>query len=231
MSDLDLRAKPSSITCFSLSDRTLYLSSKGTVAIPPDRARLLVNICSQKKTTDDVIKSVTKRLDYVTGILKAFGIRENDVNITRSLLFDEHYIMNAEVDAVFHNLENCQTVAIQFTQKLGKCVSVSPPEFFHSSQAFEKGKRKATLEAIKNCYDKATELTKIFGVTVAKPLEISEEHNKLLLDNIKSSDVKRETNINDSLAHKLKLLTYISESKVSVKFEIKGEYKQAIFLS
>lgn len=231
LSELDEQANSNPITCFSLTDRTIHLSGRGTIIIPPDRARLVVSISSQKTTTDDVIKSVTKRLDYIVGTMKAFGVRENDMNITRSLTQDKQYLMKAEVDAVFHSLENCQTVAIQFIQKLGKCVAVSNPQFFHSSQAFEKGKRKATLEAIKNCYERAVELANIFGVTIAKPLIISEEYNKLILQDLNSSDRNGVTSPSVSLRYQLKKLTYTSESKVNVKFQVEGEYKQAVFLS
>ncbi|XP_013779025.1 interleukin-1 receptor-associated kinase 1-binding protein 1 homolog [Limulus polyphemus] len=208
-------------TCLSLQNNIIQVCGVGEVEIPPDRGLLRVTVTSTKSTSEEAVNSVERRFEYVLHTLRTHGAEEEKNTVTRHLIRQspDNYIMQADVEASFRRIEDCQTAAVKLVQKLDSTVHVGKPEFYHSSPAREAARKKAFSEAVCNAQEKVSDLASVFAVKTGEPLLILEEYSEVHPCR-ETRQLRESSETIIPLRRSLQEETYFAKSKILVKFEI-----------
>ncbi|KAM6465571.1 interleukin-1 receptor-associated kinase 1-binding protein 1 isoform 2-T2 [Liasis olivaceus] len=206
--------------------REVHVSGNAELSARPDRAKVTVYLRSRKGEAGAARSSVTRRLDYIAQTARQRGgISENDVTVTKNFSrIDNAYKMEAEVCIIFTDFGKMQDTCNHLVEKLDSSVTISPPHFYHTTEAVDTLRRQVCVSAVRSAWQKAQEVCQLFGHFLGKPLLIKEEEVKEWEGHLEDHTANSSDLL--SFQQKLQSATIYISSRVFAIFEIKGEKKR-----
>nr|XP_033793432.1 interleukin-1 receptor-associated kinase 1-binding protein 1 [Geotrypetes seraphini] len=203
-------------TAAAAASREVHVIGHAELSAAPDRARVSIQVNSQKDVAGEAKSSVCRRLDYIVQSVRRQGITEEFMTVTKTFTRIENaYHMEAEVSIIFSDFGKMQNLCNLLVEKLGSSILLSPHQFYHTQEALEKLRRQVCLTAVGNARGKAQEVCRMLGQVLGKPLLIREEKLKEWACQTESLTIQQ----------KIKSGTVFVSSKVFVTFEIKAKEK------
>ncbi|XP_030051488.1 interleukin-1 receptor-associated kinase 1-binding protein 1 [Microcaecilia unicolor] len=198
------------------ASREVHVSGRAELSAAPDRARVSIQVSSQKDVAGEAKSSVVRRLEYIVQNVRQQGLKDEDMTVMKTFTRIENaYHMEAEVCITFSDFGKMQNLCNLLVEKLDSSVVFSPIQFFHSEEALEKLRRQVCLAAVGNARRKAQDVCRLVGHALGKPLLIREEE-------LREWECQPESLTNQQ---KIKNATVFASSKVFVTFEIKAKEK------
>ncbi|XP_075454086.1 interleukin-1 receptor-associated kinase 1-binding protein 1 [Ascaphus truei] len=200
--------------------RGVQVTGAAQLSAAPDRARVRVQVTSNKGTAAEAKDSVQRRLEYIAQSLRQSGVRDENRTITKELQRTSNvYHMEAEVCVIFNDFEKMQSVSNTLVEKLNSSISICSPQFYHTPECVEKLRREVCLSAVSNARQKAQDVCLLVGQSLGRPLMIKEEEMR------EWEDQGENNSGSPTIQQKIKSCTLHAASKVFATFEIKGKVR------
>ncbi|XP_060712685.1 interleukin-1 receptor-associated kinase 1-binding protein 1 homolog [Hemiscyllium ocellatum] len=205
------------------AEREVQVSATAEVSAPPNRARICMLVASRKEAAAAAKSSVTRRLEYIVQSVRAHGVREDAIIVTKDFRRIENaYQMEAEVSVIFSDFGKMESCCNLLVEKLDRSVVVGSPQFYHTTEAVENIRRQACLQAVANSRRKAFEVCRLLGQTLGRPLIVREEEIKETegsTSEAQAPDSTRPLTIQQQISNASVTVC----SKVYVTFELKSK--------
>ena len=163
----------------------ISVSGEGKVTVTPDVANIQLGIQTQGKTVADAQSQATKAMNDVMAALKANGVADKDIqtqyyNIQQITNWDNNnqqqiitgYLVSNVVNVKVRDVTKAGSVIDAVTAAGGDFTRVNSIQFSLNDPtlSIDKAREKAMADA----NDTATQLAKLAGVKLGKPISISE---------------------------------------------------------
>ncbi|XP_029903779.1 interleukin-1 receptor-associated kinase 1-binding protein 1 homolog [Myripristis murdjan] len=159
--------------------RELQVTGVAEVWCPADRVTVRISVGNSKESVHDVSNSVSRRLEYILQTLKQHGVKEEDASVRRFLhREDDLYHMDVEVTVTFSDFERMERVTGILLEKLDKSVCLGSPQFYHSAECLSQLRQQACVAAVENARQKASEISRLLGQSLGRPLLVREEETR-----------------------------------------------------
>ena len=167
----------------SQDDRSIHVTGSGSVVGEPDIATLNLGVSVEKKTVAEAREEAAIAMTAVIDSLKANNIAENDIQTERFSIYPQYdytengrvlrgYSVNNTVRAKVRELESLSEIIDDAAEAGGDIVVVNAIQFMiEDSTAFQ---TQARSLAVKDAEAKAKTLAEASGVTLGKPITITE---------------------------------------------------------
>ena len=164
----------------------IHVTGSGSVVGEPDIATLNLGVSVEKKTVAEAREAAAAAMTAVIASLKANDIAENDIRTERFSIYPQYdytedgrmlrgYSVNNTVSAKVRELENLSDVIDDAAEAGGDIVVVNSIQFMiEDTTALQ---TQARGLAVKDAEAKAQTLADASGVTLGKPIAITETSN------------------------------------------------------
>lgn len=167
----------------SQESRKIHVTGNGSVVGEPDIATLNLGVSVEKKTVAEAREAAAVAMTAVIEALKASGIAENDIQTERFSIHPEYdytenkrvlrgYRVNNTVSAKTRELENLSAVIDAAAEAGGDIVVVNSIQFMIEDPTPLQTQARGL--AVKDAEAKAQTLADASGVTLGKPITITE---------------------------------------------------------
>lgn len=167
----------------SQESRKIHVTGNGSVVGEPDIATLNLGVSVEKKTVAEAREAAAVAMTAVIDALKARGIAENDIQTERFSIYPQYdytengrvlrgYSVNNTVSAKVRALENLSGVIDDAAQAGGDIVVVNAIQFMIEDTTPLQTQARGL--AVKDAEAKAQTLADASGVTLGKPITITE---------------------------------------------------------
>lgn len=161
----------------------IHVTGSGSVVAEPDIATLQLGVSVEKKTVAEAREAAAVAMTAVIDALKANGIAENDIQTERFSIYPQYdytdngrvlrgYRVNNTVSAKVRELENLSEVIDDAAEAGGDIVVVNSIQFMIEDPT--RLQTQARSLAVKDAAAKAKTLADASGVTLGKPVAITE---------------------------------------------------------
>ncbi len=161
----------------------IHVTGSGSVVGEPDIATLHLGVSVEKKTVAEAREAAAAAMTAVVASLKANDIAENDIRTERFSIYPQYdytddgrmlrgYSVNNTVSAKVRELENLSDVIDDAAEAGGDIVVVNSIQFMIEDPTPLQTQARAL--AAKNAAAKAQTLAEASGVTLGKPVTITE---------------------------------------------------------
>lgn len=161
----------------------IHVTGSGSVVGEPDVATLHLGVSVEKKTVAEAREAAAVAMTAVIDALKANGIAENDIQTERFSIYPQYdytdtgrvlrgYSVNNSVSAKVRELENLSAVIDAAAEAGGDIIVVNSIQFMIEDTTPLQAQARGL--AVKNAEAKAQTLADASGVTLGKPLTITE---------------------------------------------------------
>ncbi|KAK6489041.1 interleukin-1 receptor-associated kinase 1-binding protein 1-like protein [Huso huso] len=207
--------------------REVQVTGNAELSSGPNRARLCLQVSSRKDSVTEAKNSVSRRLDYILQSLRQQGVKEENVTVTKDIRRAENaYYMEAEVCVTFSDFVKMQNISNFLVEKLDSSVTVSAPQFYHTTENLESIRRQVCLVAVGNARHKAKEVCRLVGQSLGRPLVIKEEETKEWEGQSEETEDQSGGSSQPTVNQKIKNATVFVSSRVFASFEIKAKGKK-----
>ena len=170
-------------TMLQPESRSIHVTGSGSVVGEPDMAALNLGVSVEKKTVAEAREAAAVAMTAVIDALKANDVAENDIQTERFSIHPQYdytdngrmlrgYRVNNTVSAKVRELEDLSEVIDTAAIAGGDIVVVNSIQFMIEDTT--PLQTQARSLAVKNAEAKAQTLAKAGGVTLGKPITISE---------------------------------------------------------
>ena len=167
----------------SQESRKIHVTGNGSVVGEPDIATLNLGVSVEKKTVAEAREAAAVAMTAVLDALKARGIAENDIQTERFSIYPQYdytengrvlrgYSVNNTVSAKVRELENLSEVIDAAAEAGGDIVVVNAIQFMIEDTTPLQTQARGL--AVKDAEAKAQTLADASGVTLGKPITITE---------------------------------------------------------
>jgi uncharacterized protein YggE len=167
----------------SQESRKIHVTGNGSVVGEPDIATLNLGVSVEKKTVAEAREAAAVAMTAVIDALKARGIAENDIQTERFSIYPQYdytengrvlrgYSVNNTVSAKVRELENLSGVIDDAAEAGGDIVVVNAIQFMIEDTTPLQTQARGL--AVKDAEAKAQTLADASGVTLGKPIMITE---------------------------------------------------------
>ena len=167
----------------SPESRSIHVSGSGSVTGEPDIATLYLGVSVEKKTVEEAREAAASAMTAVIDSLKANAIAENDIQTENFSIYPQYdyteegrvlrgYRVNNSVRAKVQALETLSDIIDDATGAGGDIVVVDSIQFMIEDPTPLQAQARAL--AVKNAAAKAETLAEASGVTLGKPVTITE---------------------------------------------------------
>jgi len=167
----------------SQESRKIHVTGNGSVVGEPDIATLNLGVSVEKKTVAEAREAAAVVMTAVIDALKARGIAENDIQTDRFSIYPQYdytengrvlrgYSVNNTVSAKVRELENLSEVIDAAAEAGGDIVVVNAIQFMIEDTTPLQTQARGL--AVKDAEAKAQTLADASGVTLGKPITITE---------------------------------------------------------
>lgn len=167
----------------SPESRSIHVSGSGSVTGEPDIATLYLGVSVEKKTVEAAREAAASAMTAVIDSLKANAIAENDIQTENFSIYPQYdyteegrvlrgYRVNNSVRAKVQDLETLSDIIDDATGAGGDIVVVDSIQFMIEDPTPLQAQARAL--AVKNAAAKAETLAEASGVTLGKPVTITE---------------------------------------------------------
>ena len=161
----------------------IHVTGSGSVVGEPDIATLNLGVSVEKKTVAEAREAAAVAMTAVIDTLKASGISENDIQTERFSISPQYdytengrvlrgYSVNNTVSAKVRELENLSEVIDAAAEAGGDIIVVNSVQFMIEDTTPLQTQARGL--AVKNAEAKAQTLADASGVTLGKPIAITE---------------------------------------------------------
>ncbi len=161
----------------------IHVTGSGSVVGEPDIATLHLGVSVEKKTVAEAREAAAVAMTAVIASLKANDIAENDIRTERFSIYPQYdytengrvlrgYSVNNTVSAKVRELENLSDVIDDAAEAGGDIVVVNAIQFMIEDPTALQAQARSL--AVKNAEAKAQTLADAGGVTLGKPVTITE---------------------------------------------------------
>ena len=161
----------------------IHVTGSGSVVGEPDIATLILGVSVEKETVAEAREEAAAAMTGVITSLKANDIAENDIRTERFSIYPQYdytdngrvlrgYSVNNTVSAKVRELENLSEVIDDAAEAGGDIVVVNSIQFMIEDPTPLQAQARAL--AVKNAEVKAQTLADASGVTLGKPVTITE---------------------------------------------------------
>ena len=161
----------------------IHVTGSGSVVGEPDIAILHLGVSVEKKTVAEAREAAAIAMTAVIDALKASGISENDIQTERFNIHPQYdytengrvlrgYSVNNTVNAKVRELENLSAVIDAAAEAGGNIIVVNSIQFMIEDTTPLQAQARGL--AVKNAEVKAQTLADASGVTLGKPIAITE---------------------------------------------------------
>ena len=161
----------------------IHVTGSGSVVGEPDIATLHLGVSVEKKTVAEAREAAAVAMTAVIDALKASGLAENDIQTERFSIYPQYdytdngrvlrgYSVNNTVSAKVRELENLSEIIDAAAEAGGDIIVVNSIRFMIEDPTPLQTQARGL--AVKNAEAKAQTLADASGVTLGKPLMISE---------------------------------------------------------
>ena len=163
--------------------RSIHVNGSGSVTGEPDIASLYLGVSVEKKTVEEAREAAASAMTAVIDSLKANAIAENDIQTENFSIYPQYdwteegrvlrgYRVNNSVRAKVRDLETLSDIIDDATGAGGDIVVVDSIQFMIEDPTPLQAQARAL--AVKNAEAKAQTLAEASGVTLGKPITITE---------------------------------------------------------
>ncbi|MXV73783.1 DUF541 domain-containing protein [Candidatus Poribacteria bacterium] len=167
----------------SPESRSIHVTGNGSVTGEPDIARLNLGVSVEKETVEEAREAAASAMTAVIDSLKANDIAENDIQTENFSIYPQYdyteegrvlrgYRVNNTVSAKVQDLESLSDIIDDATAAGGDIVVVNNIQFMIEDPTPLQAQARAL--AVKNAEAKAQTLAEASGVTLGKPITITE---------------------------------------------------------
>ena len=167
----------------SPESRSIHVSGSGSVTGEPDIATLNLGVSVEKETVEEARETAASAMTAVIDSLKANDIAENDIQTENFSIYPQYdytdegrvlrgYRVNNTVRAKVEELESLSDIIDDATAAGGDIVVVNSIQFMIEDPTPLQAQARAL--AVKNAEAKAQTLAEASGVTLGKPITITE---------------------------------------------------------
>ena len=167
----------------SQESRKIHVTGNGSVVGEPDIATLNLGVSVEKKTVAEAREAAAVAMTAVIDALKARGIAENDIQTERFSIYPQYdytengrvlrgYSVNNTVSAKVRELENLSGIIDAAAEAGGDIVVVNAIQFMIEDTTPLQTQARGL--AVKDAEAKAQTLADASGVTLGKPITITE---------------------------------------------------------
>ena len=167
----------------SQESRKIHVTGSGSVVDEPDIATLNLGVSVEKKTVAEAREAAAVAMTAVIDALKASGIAENDIQTERFSIYPQYdytengrvlrgYSVNNTVSAKVRELENLSGIIDAAAEAGGDIVVVNAIQFMIEDTTPLQTQARGL--AVKDAEAKAQTLADASGVTLGKPITITE---------------------------------------------------------
>jgi uncharacterized protein YggE len=167
----------------SPESRSIHVNGSGSVTGEPDIATLNLGVSVEKETVEEAREAAASAMTAVIESLKANDIAENDIQTENFSIYPQYdytdegrvlrgYRVNNTVRAKVQELESLSDIIDDATAAGGDIVVVNSIQFMIEDPTPLQAQARAL--AVKNAEAKAQTLAEASGVTLGKPLTITE---------------------------------------------------------
>ena len=167
----------------SQESRKIHVTGNGSVVGAPDIATLNLGVSVEKKTVAAAREAAAVAMTAVIDALKASGIAENDIQTERFSIYPQYdytengrvlrgYSVNNTVSAKVRELENLSGIIDAAAEAGGDIVVVNAIQFMIEDTTPLQTQARGL--AVKDAEAKAQTLADASGVTLGKPITITE---------------------------------------------------------
>ncbi|RXM34060.1 Interleukin-1 receptor-associated kinase 1-binding protein 1 [Acipenser ruthenus] len=154
-------------------------------------------------------------------------VQEENVTVTKDIRRAENaYYMEAEVCVTFSDFVKMQNISNFLVEKLDSSVTVSAPQFYHTTENLESIRRQVCLVAVGNARHKAKEVCRLVGQSLGRPLVIKEEETKEWEGQSEETEDQSGGSSQPTVNQKIKNATVFVSSRIFASFEIKAKGKK-----
>ena len=161
----------------------IHVTGSGSVVGEPDIATLRLGVSVEKKTVAEAREAAAAAMTAVIDALKASGIAENDIQTERFSIYPQYdytdngrvlrgYSVNNTVSAKGRELENLSDIIDDAAEAGGDIVVVNSIQFMIEDPTPLQTQARGL--AVKDAEAKAQTLAEASGVTLGKPVAITE---------------------------------------------------------
>ena len=167
----------------SPADRTIHVTGSGSVVGEPDIATLNLGVSAEKASVEEAREAAASAMTNVIESLKANNVAENDIQTENFSIYPQYdytdngrvlrgYRVNNTVNAKVRELESLSDIIDDAAAAGGDIVVVNSIQFMiEDSTALQ---TQARALAVENAEAKAQTLAEASGVTLGKPVTITE---------------------------------------------------------
>ena len=167
----------------SPADRTIHVTGSGSVVGEPDIATLNLGVSAEKASVEEAREAAASAMTNVIESLKANNVAENDIQTENFSIYPQYdytdngrvlrgYRVNNTVNAKVRELESLSDIIDDAAAAGGDIVVVNSIQFMiEDSTALQ---TQARALAVENAEAKAQTLAAAGGVTLGKPVTITE---------------------------------------------------------
>ena len=167
----------------SPESRSIHVSGSGSVTGEPDIATLNLGVSVEKETVEEAREAAASAMTAVIDSLKANDITENDIQTENFSIYPQYdytdegrvlrgYRVNNTVSAEVRELDTLSDIIDDATGAGGDIVVVNSIQFMIEDPTPLQAQARAL--AVKNAEAKAQTLAEASGVTLGKPITITE---------------------------------------------------------
>ena len=167
----------------SPESRSIHVTGSGSVTGEPDIATLNLGVSVEKETVEEAREAAASAMTAVIDSLKANDIAENDIQTENFSIYPQYdytdegrvlrgYRVNNTVSAKVRELESLSDIIDDATGAGGDIVVVNFIQFMIEDPTPLQAQARAL--AVKNAEAKAQTLAEASGVTLGKPITITE---------------------------------------------------------
>ena len=167
----------------SPESRSIHVNGSGSVTGEPDIASLYLGVSVEKKTVEEAREAAASAMTAVIGSLKANAIAENDIQTENFSIYPQYdwteegrvlrgYRVSNSVRTKVRDLETLSDIIDDATGAGGDIVVVDSIQFMIEDPTPLQAQARAL--AVKNAEAKAQTLAEASGVTLGKPITITE---------------------------------------------------------
>uniref|UniRef100_A0AAV2KDM6 Uncharacterized protein n=1 Tax=Knipowitschia caucasica TaxID=637954 RepID=A0AAV2KDM6_KNICA len=158
--------------------RVLRVSGTAELHEFADRASFGILVSSEKKTMDEAITSVSRRIDYILQCLRQHGVKDKDIQKYDLAIREEEtqqYSMQTELNVTFSDFTKLDEVDRLLLDKVDDNVKVHSARYYHSNECLSLFRRRVCAAATENATQKARDMCQVMGQTLGPPLLVVEE--------------------------------------------------------
>ena len=167
----------------SPESRSIHVTGSGSVTGEPDIATLYLGVSVEKESVEAARETAASAMTAVIDSLKANGLAENDIQTENFSIYPQYdyteegrvlrgYRVNNTVSATVRDLESLSDIIDDATGAGGDIVVVNSIQFMIDDPTPLQAQ--ARVLAVKNAEAKAQTLAEASGVTLGKPITITE---------------------------------------------------------